>query len=46
MRCGVNPYKINVDQQTAYVPKEVTVAVLVYIPHLSGYFEQKLEVLN
>jgi GT2 family glycosyltransferase len=42
MRFGSNPFRSAVP----YTPKEVTVAVLVYIPHLTGYFEQKFEILK
>lgn len=42
MRYGKNPYK----SAEAYRPKEITVAVLVYIPNLSGYFAQRFDVLQ
>ncbi len=42
-RVGMNPARGHV---TDYRPARVTVAVLVYIPHLAGYFEERLEVLR
>ena len=42
-RIGMNPARHRV---TDYKPAEVTVAVLVYIPHLSGYFQHRFEVLK
>ena len=42
-RVGINPARGKVSD---YRPKRVTVAVLTYIPDLSGYFEQRLEVLK
>jgi glycosyltransferase involved in cell wall biosynthesis len=42
-RIGMNPAR---HRKTDYQPSEVTVAVLVYIPHLSGYFQHRFEVLK
>jgi glycosyltransferase involved in cell wall biosynthesis len=42
-RIGMNPARNRI---TDYHPARVTVAVLVYIPYLSGYFEHRLEVLK
>ena len=42
-RVGMNPAR---DRVSAYRPARVTVAVLVYIPYLSGYFQHRLEVLK
>lgn len=42
-RIGINPAR---GKQTAYRPAKVTVAVLTYIPHLEGYFRQRLDVLK
>ena len=44
MRYGSNPYKGSED--LAYAPKDVTVAVLVFVPHLSGYFERRFDILK
>lgn len=42
-RVGMNPAR---GRFTEYRPARVTVAVLVHIPHLAGYFEQRLDVLK
>jgi hypothetical protein len=42
MRIGANPYR----HADAYSPKEVTVALLVHIPELHGYYEQQFEILK
>jgi hypothetical protein len=42
-RIGMNPAR---HRKTDYQPAEVTVAVLVYIPHLSGYWEHRFDVLR
>lgn len=42
-RLGINPARGKV---TSYRPARVTVAILVYIPHLEGYFQHKLEILK
>jgi glycosyltransferase involved in cell wall biosynthesis len=42
-RIGMNPAR---DRISDYRPARVTVAVLVYIPYLTGYFEHRLEVLK
>lgn len=44
MRVGINPYKLEISP--VYQPKDITVAILVYIPHLSGYFENKFDILR
>jgi glycosyltransferase involved in cell wall biosynthesis len=44
MRFGSNPFKLAV--ASAYKPQDVTVAVLVYIPYLTGYFEHKFEIFK
>jgi hypothetical protein len=43
MRKGQNPARLDV---SAYTPKRVGLASLVYIPHLSGYFEDSISVLR
>lgn len=42
-RLGMNPAR---KKQSLYKPHEVTVAMLVYIPSLEGYFQQRLEILK
>ncbi len=42
-RLGINPAR---KKQSLYKPREVTVAMLVYIPSLDGYFQQRLEILK
>jgi hypothetical protein len=42
-RLGINPARGKV---TSYRPARVSVAMLTYIPHLSGYFEGRLQVLQ
>ena len=42
-RIGINPARGVVSD---YRPPSVTVAVLTYIPDLSGYFEHRLQVLQ
>lgn len=42
-RVGMNPARGRV---SAYKPARVTLAVLVYIPHLSGFFEHRFGVLK
>ncbi|MGH2627226.1 MAG: glycosyltransferase family A protein [Anaerolineales bacterium] len=42
-RVGMNPAR---HRTSSYRPAPVTVAVLVYLPHLSGYFEHRLEVVK
>jgi glycosyltransferase involved in cell wall biosynthesis len=42
-RIGMNPARNRISD---YRPARVTVAVLVYIPYLEGYFEHRLEVLK
>lgn len=44
MRFGTNPYKY--DSRPVEAPQDVMVAVLVFIPHLYGYFEQRLDILK
>ena len=43
VRIGMNPAR---DRVSDYCPARVTVAVLVYIPYLSGYFQHRLDVLK
>ena len=43
VRVGINPAR---DRKSSYRPARVTVAILVYIPYLGGYFKEKLEVLG
>ena len=43
MRVGMNPSR---GKFTSYEPARVTIAVLVYIPHGTGYFEYRMEVLE
>jgi glycosyltransferase involved in cell wall biosynthesis len=42
-RIGMNPAR---HRKSDYRPARVTAAVLVYIPHLSGYFTHRLDVLR
>lgn len=42
-RIGMNPAR---GKQTDYRPARVTVAVLVHIPHLEGYFRQRFQVFK
>lgn len=42
-RLGINPAR---GKTTSYRPSRVTAMILVYIPHLDGYFQQKLEVFK
>jgi hypothetical protein len=42
-RIGVNPAR---GKTSDYHPAQVTVAVLTYIPDLSGYFEERLQILK
>ena len=42
-RLGMNPAR---KKQSSYKPSEVTVAMVVYIPSLEGYFQQRLEILK
>ncbi len=42
-RIGMNPAR---NRKTEYRPARVTVAVLVYLPHLTGYFENRLDVVK
>ena len=43
MRIGQNPARQGI---TAYVPRRLGVATLVYIPHREGYFAQSLDILR
>ncbi len=42
-RVGINPAR---GKFTAYRPTRVTAAVLTFVPHLDGYFRQRLDVLR
>lgn len=42
-RIGMNPAR---RAESSYQPEEVTVAMLIYIPGLEGYFKDRLEVLK
>lgn len=42
-RIGMNPAR---HRKTDYIPARVTVAMLVYLPHLSGYFEHRFDVVR
>jgi glycosyltransferase involved in cell wall biosynthesis len=42
-RIGMNPAR---NRKSDYRPARVTVAVLVYLPHLTGYFENRLDVVR
>jgi hypothetical protein len=42
-RIGINPARHRV---TEYRPARVTVAVLLYLPHLTGYFEHRFDVIK
>ncbi len=43
MRVGSNPAR---QKQSPYTPAEVTMVLLTYIPDLSGYFQQRLDILK
>jgi glycosyltransferase involved in cell wall biosynthesis len=43
MRTGQNPSKTGIP---AYKPKQLGIALLVYIPFMEGYFKQSLEILK
>lgn len=43
VRVGINPARNRV---TTYRPERVTIAVLVYVPYLEGYFRDRLAVLK
>ena len=43
MRTGQNPSKTGIP---AYEPKQLGVALLVYIPFLKGYFQHSLDILK
>jgi glycosyltransferase involved in cell wall biosynthesis len=42
-RIGMNPARHRV---SSYRPARITVAMLVYLPHLTGYFEHRLDVVR
>jgi glycosyltransferase involved in cell wall biosynthesis len=42
-RIGMNPAR---HRKTEYKPQRVTVAMLIYLPHLSGYFKHRFDVLK
>jgi glycosyltransferase involved in cell wall biosynthesis len=42
-RIGINPSRFKTSD---YQPSQVTVCVLTYLPHLEGYFRQRLEILR
>jgi hypothetical protein len=42
-RIGINPAR---GKTSSYHPKQVTVAMLTYIPSLEGYFENRLDILK
>jgi glycosyltransferase involved in cell wall biosynthesis len=42
-RIGINPARNRI---SAYRPARVTVAVIVYLPHLTGYFQNRLDVVR
>lgn len=42
-RIGINPTRF---KKAEYQPAQVTVCVLTYLPHLEGYFRQRLEILR
>lgn len=42
-RIGINPAR---DRVTAYHPARVTVAVLTYMPHMQGYFQNRFDVIK
>ncbi len=42
-RIGMNPARNRVSD---YRPARVTIAVLIYLPHLTGYFENRLDVVR
>ncbi|MBF8255334.1 MAG: hypothetical protein HW404_425 [Anaerolineales bacterium] len=42
-RVGMNPARYRV---SSYRPARITVAMLIYLPHLTGYFEHRLDVVR
>lgn len=42
-RIGMNPAR---HKKSTYTPARVTIAMLVYLPHLSGYFEHRFDVVK
>ena len=42
-RIGINPAR---GKDSSYRPSRVSVAMITYVPHLSGYFEHRLQVLQ
>ncbi len=42
-RLGINPAR---SEKSGYTPARVSVLMITFIPHLSGYFEHRLEVLK
>jgi glycosyltransferase involved in cell wall biosynthesis len=43
MRIGANPAKSGV---LSYIPKKLGIALILYIPHVEGYFEHSLEIFK
>jgi glycosyltransferase involved in cell wall biosynthesis len=46
MRLLKNPYKTEAGRNKAYIPKEVTVAMITYIPNFLGYYKDRFEVFK
>jgi glycosyltransferase involved in cell wall biosynthesis len=46
LRVGINPFKRELGRGSAYEPKSVTVGVLTFVPFLTGYYAEKLEILK
>ena len=42
-RIGMNPARNRISD---YRPARVTVAMIVYLPHLNGYFQNRLDVVR
>jgi glycosyltransferase involved in cell wall biosynthesis len=42
-RIGINPAR---GKLTEYTPAQVSVAAVTYVPHLEGYFQQRLQILK
>lgn len=46
MRLGRNPYKGEAGRTAAYCPRDVTAAMLTFVPTNSGYFAERFETLK
>jgi glycosyltransferase involved in cell wall biosynthesis len=46
MRTGLNPYKGELGKNAAYIPKDITVCMLTFIPDISGWFRERFDILK